>query len=109
MYGCYFIATLQSHLGFIIVSSLFRQRWIDVSLLFQRCPLLLYDVLLFKQCGWYIYNLMNYKIYKERFSTECFSDYFKDMALNTKVGLNDYVTYEEAITVLAKIISKKLF
>lgn len=52
---------------------------------------------------------MNYKIYKERFSTECFSDYFKDMALNTKVGLNDYVTYEEAITVLAKKISKELF
>ena len=39
------------------------------------------------------YNLMNYKIYKERFSTDCFSDYFKDMALNAKVGLNDYVTY----------------
>lgn len=39
------------------------------------------------------YNLMNYKIYKERFSTDCFSDYFKDMALKAKVGLNDYVTY----------------
>ena len=39
------------------------------------------------------YNLMNYKIYKERFSTDCFSDYFSDMAIKAKVGLNDYITY----------------
>ena len=39
------------------------------------------------------YNLMNYKIYKERFSTDCFSDYFSDMAIKAKVGLNDYLTY----------------
>ena len=39
------------------------------------------------------YNLMNYKIYKERFSTDCFSDYFSDMAIKAKVGLNDYINY----------------
>lgn len=39
------------------------------------------------------YNLMNYKVYKERFSTDCFSDYFSDMAIKAKVGLNDYITY----------------
>jgi hypothetical protein len=39
------------------------------------------------------YNLMNYKIYKERFSTDCFSDYFSDMTIKAKVGLNDYITY----------------
>lgn len=39
------------------------------------------------------YNLMNYKIYKQRFSTDCFSDYFNDMAKKARVGLNDYVAY----------------
>lgn len=39
------------------------------------------------------YHLMNYKIYKTRFSTDCFSDYFKDLASNAKVGLDDYITY----------------
>lgn len=39
------------------------------------------------------YYLMNKKIYARRFSTDCFSDYFNEMAKNTKVGLNDYVEY----------------
>ena len=36
---------------------------------------------------------MNKKIYSSRFSTDCFSDYFNDMAKKTKVGLSDYVEY----------------
>ena len=39
------------------------------------------------------YYLMNAKIYRRRFSTDCFSEYFNDMALRTNVGLNDYLEY----------------
>jgi len=39
------------------------------------------------------YYLANRKIYSHRFSTDCFSDYFNDMARKTKVGLNDYIEY----------------
>lgn len=40
------------------------------------------------------YYLMNQKIYANRFSTDCFSDYFNDMAKKSKMGLHDYVTYQ---------------
>lgn len=40
------------------------------------------------------YYIMNRKIYSHRFSTDCFSDYFNDLAKKTKVGLNDYLEYE---------------
>ena len=45
------------------------------------------------------YYLMNAKIYAKRFSTDCFSDYFNDMAKNSKTGLKDYIEYatEKAI------------
>lgn len=36
---------------------------------------------------------MNAKIYANRFSTDCFSDYFNDMAKKSKVGLMDYIEY----------------
>ena len=39
------------------------------------------------------YNLMNAKIYRHRFSTDCFSDYFNSLASKTKIGLNDYIEY----------------
>lgn len=39
------------------------------------------------------YFLMNAKIYAQRFSTDCFSDYFNDMAKNSKSGLQDYLEY----------------
>ena len=39
------------------------------------------------------YYVMNKKIYSQRFSTDCFSDYFNDMARKTKIGLNDYMEY----------------
>ena len=37
------------------------------------------------------YFLMNYKIYRKRFTTDCFSDYFNDLASKTNVGLSDYL------------------
>ena len=40
------------------------------------------------------YFLANYKIYRERFTTDCFSDYFNDLALKSGVGLTDYLTYK---------------
>ena len=39
------------------------------------------------------YYVMNKKIYARRFSTDCFSDYFNEMARNSKVGLSDYMEY----------------
>lgn len=39
------------------------------------------------------YYLMSAKIYRKRFATDCFADYFNDMALRTNVGLNDYREY----------------
>lgn len=39
------------------------------------------------------YYLMNAKIYAKRFSTDCFSDYFNDLARCSHVGLMDYLEY----------------
>ena len=39
------------------------------------------------------YYLMNAKIYAKRFSTDCFSDYFNDMASKSGMGLADYREY----------------
>ena len=40
------------------------------------------------------YYLMNAMIYAKRFSTDCFSDYFNDLASRTNVGLDDYLEYQ---------------
>ena len=37
---------------------------------------------------------MNKKIYSNRFTTDCFSDYFNTMSKKTCVGLKDYYEYE---------------
>ena len=39
------------------------------------------------------YYLMNAKIYAKRFSTDCFSDYFNDLARRSHTGLADYLEY----------------
>ena len=39
------------------------------------------------------YFLVNRKIYSNRFTTDCFSDFFNDMARESKVGLSDYLEY----------------
>jgi hypothetical protein len=39
------------------------------------------------------YYLMSAKIYAQRFSTDCFSDYFNDMARRSNTGLADYLEY----------------
>ena len=40
------------------------------------------------------YYVMNKKIYANRFTTDCFSDYFSDMAKRSKRGLGDYWEYQ---------------
>ena len=40
------------------------------------------------------YFLANYKIYRERFTTDCFSDYFNELAGRSGVGLRDYLEYK---------------
>ena len=44
-----------------------------------------------KKCRYY---LMDYKIYSNRFATDCFNGYFADKAMQTKVGIDDYPEYE---------------
>lgn len=39
------------------------------------------------------YFLCNQKIYARRFTTDCFSDYFNDLAMEAKIGINDYEEY----------------
>lgn len=39
------------------------------------------------------YYISHKKTYSDRFSTDCFSDYFNDLAKGTKVGLDDYREY----------------
>ena len=39
------------------------------------------------------YFLINKKIYSNRFTTDCFSDYFNDMAKKSRKGLKDYMEY----------------
>lgn len=49
------------------------------------------------------YFVMNKKIYSKRFSTDCFSDYFNDLAKNTKIGLNDYMEYATEKATIAEL------
>lgn len=39
------------------------------------------------------YFIMNRKIYSRRFSTDCFSDYFNELAKRSRVGIADYREY----------------
>jgi hypothetical protein len=39
------------------------------------------------------YFLADYKIYRERFTTDCFSDYFNELAEKSGIGLMDYREY----------------
>ena len=41
-----------------------------------------------------LYYLINRKIYCNRFTTDCFSDFFNDMAKASPFGLMDYPDYE---------------
>lgn len=55
------------------------------------------------------YYLMNKKIYSRRFSTDCFSDYFNDLARNTKIGLNDYLEYASEKATVAELKSQNSY
>ena len=39
------------------------------------------------------YYLMNFKIYNRRFATDCFADYFNELARGSNVGIADYLEY----------------
>lgn len=49
------------------------------------------------------YYLMNRKIYSRRFTTDCFSDYFNDLAKKSAVGLNDYISYKTEKATVAEL------
>ena len=49
------------------------------------------------------YFLMNAKIYAKRFSTDCFSDYFNDLAKRSGVGLSDYPEYRTEKATVAEL------
>lgn len=42
----------------------------------------------------YRYYLMPKKVYSNRFSTDCYSEYFRARSLKTRIGMNDYTEYE---------------
>lgn len=42
----------------------------------------------------YRYYLMPKKVYSNRFSTDCYSEYFRARSLKTRIGMNDYIEYE---------------
>ena len=49
------------------------------------------------------YFLANYKIYRERFSTDCFSDYFNELAEKAHIGLADYRAYADVKASVAEL------
>ena len=49
------------------------------------------------------YFIMSKKVYSKRFATDCFSDYFNDMALQSEMGLNDYMEYESERATVAEL------
>jgi hypothetical protein len=40
------------------------------------------------------YYIMNMKTYRKRFITDCFGDYFNELAKGSVVGLKDYIEYK---------------
>ncbi len=55
------------------------------------------------------YFLADYKIYRERFSTDCFSDYFNDLAEKSGVGLRDYLEYKTVKASVAELRSQNSY
>lgn len=55
------------------------------------------------------YYLMNAKIYAKRFSTDCFSDYFNDLASHSNVGLDDYFEYQTERASVAELQSQNSY
>ncbi|MBR0190084.1 MAG: hypothetical protein IJQ23_06835, partial [Clostridia bacterium] len=55
------------------------------------------------------YYLSNYKIYSDRFSTDCFSDYFNDLAVKTKKGLRDYMAYKTSKASVKELLQQNSY
>ena len=49
------------------------------------------------------YYLADAKIYRSRFATDCFSDYFNELAKRSKVGLKDYLEYASEKATVAEL------
>ena len=55
------------------------------------------------------YFLSNYKIYLDRFSTDCFSDYFNDLAIKAKKGLKDYMEYKASKASVKELLAQNSY
>ena len=55
------------------------------------------------------YYLSNYKIYLDRFSTDCFSDYFNDLAIKAKKGLKDYMEYKASKASVKELLAQNSY
>lgn len=55
------------------------------------------------------YYLMNAKIYAKRFSTDCFSDYFNDLARRSHTGLADYLEYATEKASVAELLAQNSY
>ena len=49
------------------------------------------------------YFLANYKIYRERFTTDCFSDFFYTKSLRSPVGIDDLDEYRNSKATLDEL------
>ena len=43
------------------------------------------------------------KIYSNRYSTDCFNDYFSDKAIRSTIGLDDVVEYKDTVATLDEL------
>ncbi len=55
------------------------------------------------------YYLMPYKIYSKRFATDCFSEFFVDKALKSKIGIDDLETFETEKASLEELQSENSY
>ena len=53
--------------------------------------------------------ILNQKIYSRRFSTDCFSDYFDELAKGTKIGFDDYETYGDVKATVEELKKQNSF
>ena len=55
------------------------------------------------------YYLMFKKIYSKRFSTDCFSDFFTQKALKSKLGLNDLQEFKDTKASFEEMLSENSY
>lgn len=55
------------------------------------------------------YYLMNKKIYSKVFSTDCYSDFFTEKALRSKVGINDLIEFKTEKATLEELLYENAY